>query len=454
MSLSHTIMRLSNQQWDDLQTIFLKNPPLLDGGERDAFLIPIARSVGKKIHESPFARWLSIPGADDFFEIMRELIQSQQEPLLEKSLVLALLKRSLAPVDQNTLNAWLKQTERNPPTKQVPPANDDSLGRRLSSDAAKEVLQASIQVFNDYEAEQKKLLKTTITNTLRTAKDLASNLIKSGCLQLQSTANEDAIAESLLSHDFPIKLLDDIVTAWSKRPKDFLFVAQDASEFDVIKETLVMESLPSEDRKMFRHALIAAKHSMENQDLSQSIDVRFGKNDNRLLVHTEMLIRKTWLILTLDPENVSDALRLLLNPKNGNPHDRTRLLAKVQFLKEPPLENDSQYLNGINERDVAQKLLDVLDGEVHERDDPVEDLKRDLQRISEEDEIVVMIIPDKRKLPNYLSLLNKSFPSVKCIGLSPSRGTRYSDVTRHLVRIGKAIPYAYVMQRADDPPRG
>ena len=220
-------MLLTNEQWDVLESIYIRVAPLLDNSGREAFLIPIARSVGKSVQDSPFARWLTIPGANDFIVIMRSVIQSQNEPLLEKSLILVLLQRSLNTEDQEVLKSWLEQAESNSSSSPAPSPKYERVEMRLESQDAKEILEESINVFKAYDTQQKQLLIATISNTLRTAKDLASNLIKSGCLNLQPDANEEALAESLLSHEFPIKLLDDIVSAWLRNPKGYYFVAQD-----------------------------------------------------------------------------------------------------------------------------------------------------------------------------------------------------------------------------------
>jgi hypothetical protein len=121
------------------------------------------------------------------------------------------------------------------------------------------VLRQSIQLFEKNANDRKQFVIDTISNALSCAKDLASNLKNSGLLNLLPNTNGEDIAKALVENDLPVKLLDDIVDHWSRLPLENKFIAEDASEFHLIKEILVMESLPAEDRSQFRHALLEAK---------------------------------------------------------------------------------------------------------------------------------------------------------------------------------------------------
>ena len=340
-------MLLTDQQWVQLESIFEKVP--LDSHGRKAFLIPIARSVRRDVADSPFAEWLAIPGADDFVVIMRYVIQKAQEPALERSLVHGLKKKALNLEDQETLSSLLEfliDPQRSP----SPEHNDAVVSARAISQEAQQIISQSVDLFEKSACERKDLVASTIAKSLRNAEKLASNLIKSGLLELATDAKVEDISRALLSSELPIKLLDDIVRAWNRQPSAYQFIRTDAPEFHMIKEILVMESLPHEDRNQFRHALLEAKHSATSQGTSSDVDVPVQKEDERMLDYVKKLIQQTWLLLTSDQKNLSEALRLLLNPRDTVLYERTRLLGKVRFIQEPNAGNDDQYRNGITEK--------------------------------------------------------------------------------------------------------
>jgi len=268
---------------------------------------------------------------------------------------------------------------------------------------------------------------------------------------LGTDAKAEDISKALLSSELPIKLLDEIVRSWNRQPSAYQFIRADAPEFHMIKEILVMESLPHEDRNQFRHALLEAKHSATSQGASSDVDVPVQKEDERMLDYVKKLIQQTWLLLTSDKKNLSESLRLLLNPRDTVLYERTRLLGKVRFIQEPNAGNDDQYRNGVNEKVVAQHLINALAGRERIVEEPSKVLKQELSRMSEEEELLVMIVTDKRELLGYLELLKQSFPSVQTIGLKPYEGKKYSDVTHHLDWIEKKTPPPYVMKLDDGP---
>jgi hypothetical protein len=441
-------MLLTDQQWVQLESIFAK--VTLDSHGRKAFLIPIARSVQKDAASAPFAEWLAIPGADDFVVIMRHVIQKAQEPALEKSFVHGLKKIALNLEDQEILSSLLEfliDPQRSP----SPEPNDAVVSPRPISQEAHQIINQSIGLFEKSAYERKELVTNTIAKSLRNAEKLAWNLIHSGLLKLGTDAKAEDISKALLSSELPIKLLDEIVRSWNRQPSAYQFIRADAPEFHMIKEILVMESLPHEDRNQFRHALLEAKHSATSQGASSDVDVPVQKEDERMLDYLKKLIQQTWLLLTSDQKNLSEALRLLLNPRDTVLYERTRLLGKVRFIQEPNAGNDDQYRNGVNEKVVAQHLINALAGRERIVEEPSKVLKQELSRMSEEEELLVMIVTDKRELLSYLELLKQSFPSVQTIGLKPYEGKKYSDVTHHLDWIEKKIPPPYVMKLDDGP---
>jgi hypothetical protein len=108
-------MLLTDEQWAQLKSIFLRIP--LDDSGRQAFLIPIARSVGRNVTEAPFAEWLAIPGANIFFDLMRNVIQTSGEPALEKALLGGLKSIALNQRDIGTLNSWLESPSQHKRTR-------------------------------------------------------------------------------------------------------------------------------------------------------------------------------------------------------------------------------------------------------------------------------------------------------------------------------------------------
>jgi hypothetical protein len=249
-------MLLTDQQWVQLESIFAK--VTLDSHGRKAFLIPIARSVRMDAANVPFAEWLAIPGDNDFVVIMRYVIQKAQEPALEKALLQGLQSRALNQQDKDILTSWLDS----PTQHQRPPdfeITDEEIVTLSISQGSQKVLRQSIQLFEKNANDRKQFVIDTISNALSCAKDLASNLKNSGLLNLLPNTNGEDIAKALVENDLPVKLLDDIVDHWSRLPLENKFIAEDASEFHLIKEILVMESLPAEDRSQFRHALLEAK---------------------------------------------------------------------------------------------------------------------------------------------------------------------------------------------------
>jgi hypothetical protein len=441
-------MLLTDQQWVQLESIFAK--VTLDSHGRKAFLIPIARSVRMDAANAPFAEWLDIPGDNDFVVIMRYVIQKAQEPALEKALLQGLQSRALNQQDQDTLTSWLES----PTQHQRPPdieITDDVIQTLSISQGAQKVLRQSIQLFEKNANARKQFVIDTISNALSCAKDLASNLKNLERLNLSPNANGEDIAKKLVENDLPVKLLDDIVDHWSRVPIGNKFIAEDASEFHLIKEILVMESLPAEDRSQFRHALLEANDHASSPGPSSELDVTVHKEDGRMLDYIEKLVRQTWLSLTMDQERLSEALRILLSQRKADLHERTRLLSKVRFVTEPSEADDNQYRNGLTPNSIAEHLINALAGRVRKVENPLAVLTRDLDRMSREKVLVVMTVADKRERLSYLDLLKQSFPSVQPIGLSPYEGDIYAQVTHHLEWIEKKIPREYVMKLDDGP---
>jgi hypothetical protein len=433
-------MLLTDQQWAQLEAIFSRIQ--LDVSGRQALLIPIARSVGMNVAESPFAIWLTIAGARDFFVIMRNVIQTAEEPSLEKALLVGLKSNALNLEDKSTLTSWLESPSQHKRTGSFT-ITEDVIGNLSISHDAKSVLRQSIQLVQQNAIEKEQVVLKTISKALSCARDLASNLVDSGKLNLVPDANCDAIAKALLDSELPIKLLDDIVSHWAKFPTGFRFIKEDAPEFQLIKDILVLESLPTEDRSQFRFALLEASDQVSGQLLSSELDVSVQKEDGRMLDYIEKLIRQTWLSLTLNEEDLSGALRILLNPKRADIDERQQLLRRVRFVEEPSKADDNQYRNGLTENSIAEHLINALAGRERKVEKPVVVLKWDLDRMSKENELVVIKVADKRELQSYLDLLKKSFPSVKTLCLGPYEGERYSEVTHHLEWIEQKTPKEY-----------
>jgi len=441
-------MLLTDQQWDQLESIFAK--VTLDSHGRKAFLIPIARSVRMDAANAPFAEWLDIPGDNDFVVIMRYVIQKAQEPVLEKALLQGLQSRALNQQDKDTLTSWLES-----PSQRQRPADfeitDDEMKTLSISQGAKNVLRKSIQLFEKNANDRKQFVIDTISNALSCAKDLASNLKNSERLNLSPNATGEDIAKALVENDLPVKLLDDIVDRWSRFPIGNKFIAEDASEFHLIKEILVMESLPAEDRSQFRHALLEANDHASSPGPSFDLDVTVHKGDKRMLDYIEKLVRHAWLSLTMEQDRLSEALRILLSQRKADLNERMRLLSTVRFVTEPSEADDNQYRNGVTPNSIAEHLINALAGRVRKVENPLAVLTRDLDRMSREKVLVVMTVADKRERLSYLELLKQTFPSVHTIGLSPYEGEIYAQVTHHLEWIEKKIPREYVMKLDDGP---
>jgi hypothetical protein len=433
-------MLLTDEQWAQLKSIFLRIP--LDDSGRQAFLIPIARSVGRNVTEAPFAEWLAIPGANIFFDLMRNVIQTSGEPALEKALLGGLKSIALNQRDIGTLNSWLESPSQHKRTRSFTITEDVIENLSISQDA-KSVLRQSIQLVQKNAIKKEQVVLKTISKALSCARDLASNLVDSGKLNLVQDANCDAIAKALLDSELPIKLLDDIVSHWAKFPTRFRFIKEDAPEFRLIKDILVLESLPTEDRSQFRFALLEASDQVSGQLLSSELDVSVQKEDGRMLDYIEKLIRQTWLSFTLNEEDLSGALRILLNPKRADIDERQRWLRRVRFVEEPSKADDNQYRNGLTENSIAEHLINALAGRERKVENPTTVLTQELDRMSEENELVVIKVADKRELQSYLDLLKKSFPSVKPLCLGPYEGARYSEVTHHLEWIEQKTPKEY-----------
>jgi hypothetical protein len=150
-------MLLTDQQWAQLEAIFSRIQ--LDVSGRQALLIPIARSVGMNVAESPFAIWLTIAGARDFFVIMRNVIQTAEEPSLEKALLVGLKSNALNLEDKSTLTSWLESPSQHKRTGSFT-ITEDVIGNLSISHDEKMVLARLLQLF-----QRNPLAKEQIANT-------------------------------------------------------------------------------------------------------------------------------------------------------------------------------------------------------------------------------------------------------------------------------------------------
>ena len=451
-------MQLNDQQWKKLGEIFGRIT--LDQSARQAFIIPIARAVDKYPDDAPFASWQTISGHADFFTIMSNVIQRSDEPALRNALVCEVRQRSLREADKQTIDSWFQSGR----IVEVPEITNEhretvtdgtkDIGSLGISPELSEILAQSIKEFEAYRQKQQKLVIDTIAKLLDAADALKSNIVDAEILSLTkptesataSTIDSQQIAAALLNQPRPIDTLCDIVDQWSELPSKFNFLKEDAYEFHAILDILAIHSLPNEDRNQVRTAMLRARAQLLAKEPSSNLAMPFSSENKLAVDYAVTLLRQTWIVLYESNEKISEMLRLLLNRKPASQAEKFRLLRKVRILNEPPDASDDEFIYGLTVNTVAQHLVNEIEGFESPVGDPVSHLKNTiLPRLARRNEFAVMFVSNRRKMNDYLSLLDKDFPGVLCICLADIEANQYRAVTFTVRSILENLPQAYLL---------